>query len=257
MVMTNPSLSEACCIIKPQITAFTGGGGKTRLLWALAEERRSAGDMVVATTSTHILPPLPQQSDRLVLIEEANSWQQLREVVAPGRIITIAKGLSPEGKLIGISGQFCQTLVEMGCQVLVEADGAARKPFKAPATHEPVVPEGTRLQIAVCGLSVVGKPLQSQFCHRPERIAALTGAALGTPVTPYEIAQTLASSQGGRKGLPEEAAFLVCLNQADDAFRLTHARTIAALLQELGVRRVLATCTYKRPIVQQCWGDAL
>lgn len=256
--MVKPSLSEACGILKPQITALTGGGGKTSLLWAFAEERCSAGDMVVVTTTTHILPPLPQQSDSLLLIEEAaNLWQQLREIAAPGRIITVAKGLSPDGKLMGISGQFCQTLVEMGCQVLVEADGAARKPFKAPAAHEPVVPEGTCLQIAVCGLSVVGKPLQSQFCHRPERIAALTGAAFGTPVTPHEIAQTLASSQGGRKGLPEGAAFLVCLNQADDEFRLTQAETIAALLQELGVRRVLATCTYKRPIVQRCWGDVL
>ena len=41
--------------------------------------------------------------------------------------------------------------------VLVEADGAKRFPLKAPAAHEPVIPDETRLVIAVAGLSGVGK----------------------------------------------------------------------------------------------------
>ena len=47
--------SEALAI-RPGVTAIIGSGGKTSLLYRLADELKDGGSVLV-TTSTHILPP--------------------------------------------------------------------------------------------------------------------------------------------------------------------------------------------------------
>ena len=75
--------------------------------------------------------------------------------------------------------------------VVVEADGAGRKTFKAPLAYEPVVPASTTLLVAVVGADALGLPLQAEHVHRPERVAELSGTVLGRPVTAETIAAVL------------------------------------------------------------------
>src|SRR5262249_57619382 len=65
--------------------------------------------------------------------------------------------------------------------ILDEADGSRTRPFKAPADHEPVIPEETTLVIAVVGADVLGQPLDGEHVHRPARVSALRGGAPGAP----------------------------------------------------------------------------
>ena len=104
--------------------------------------------------------------------------------------------------------------------VLVEADGAAGRPMKAHAPHEPVIPAGANQVICVVGASGFGQPV-SQAAHRPELYARLAGIAPDAPITPAAAAAVL-----GLEGLHSR----VYVNQADTAGRLSAGRELQRLL---------------------------
>src|SRR5262249_5187556 len=111
--------------------------------------------------------------------------------------------------------------------VLVEADGSAHKPFKAPLEYEPVVPSSTTLLIAVVGVDALGQPLDAEHIHRPQRVAELSGAILGEPLTAEAIASVLVHRLGPLRDAPHGARTLVLLNKADSPERVAAAREIA------------------------------
>ena len=89
--------------------------------------------------------------------------------------------------------------------ILNEADGSRMRPFKAPADHEPVVPECTTLLVPMVGVDTLGCPLTEEYVHRPGRVAALAGVEVGVEVTPSIVASVLTHPQGGLKGMPPGA----------------------------------------------------
>lgn len=133
--------------------------------------------------------------------------------------------------------------------VLVEADGAARKPLKAPAAHEPVIPASSTTVLAVAGLDALGVPLDEAHVHRPERMAQLTGHSSGSPVTSEVIATALWHEEGCGKGRPPRAALVPVINKVDGPEQLPSARGVAAKLLERGAPRVLLTSSHRWPVV--------
>jgi len=85
--------------------------------------------------------------------------------------------LLQSGKLDGISPQLVKRLADLGKidYIIIEADGAARKPIKAPNATEPVIPPNTTLVIAIVGIDALNKELNSENAFRPEIISGLTG----------------------------------------------------------------------------------
>ena len=116
--------------------------------------------------------------------------------------------------------------------VLLEADGAKRLPLKAPAAHEPVIPGGTALVVAVAGLDGVGKPI-AKAAFRPALYAELLGTNEAHIVSPEDAARVLASDRGQKKNVGS-ARFTVLLNKADDAERIRFAKAAARALETLG-----------------------
>ena len=51
--------------------------------------------------------------------------------------------------------------------------------LKAPRDDEPVLPEGVATVLPVVSIRALGQPLEPTIAHRIERVAAVTGAALG------------------------------------------------------------------------------
>ena len=47
--------------------------------------------------------------------------------------------------------------------IINEADGAARKPIKAPNATEPVIPTSTTLIVAVVGVDALNSPLSQEI----------------------------------------------------------------------------------------------
>ena len=225
----NDSLISAFEIPKG-VTALVGGGGKTTLMLRLARELAQTGARVIVTTTTHIFPPEGIATTNPATLEEARAALARESLACFGQPAEDGKLSTPE---ISIS-----EMERVADYVLVEADGAKRLPLKATAEHEPVIPNETRLVIAVAGLDGAGKAMH-ETVFRPARYAALCGKLEEDLVTPREIALVLAHAEGQRKSVPPGARFAVLLNKADDEARRKIALEIASVLGQYSIERVV------------------
>ena len=203
----------------PRMTALVGAGGKTTLMYALARRMADAGRRVVCTTTTKIFPP--ENGLPVVLLEgEADPVAAVHDALrAAPCVVAAGRPLPDVRKLDGVSPRMLGVLSAALPDVLflVEADGAARKPLKAPAAHEPVLPEPLDCCVAVVGLDSVGQPLDDVHVHRSALVCAAAGQEPGSPVTPA----TLACPAGCRR--------LVFANKGDGPGALGAASEAAAL----------------------------
>ena len=130
--------------------------------------------------------------------------------------------------------------------LIVEADGSAQRPIKAPGADEPVVPKETTLFIAVVGLAALNKPLNQDFAFRPEIISRLSGIPLNSPMTLEGIARLMVHPQGGLKGwLPNMRAFII-LNQADKESGPGMGYRLAERIEELAEGKISKVIIRKR-----------
>lgn len=130
---------------------------------------------MLVTTSTHI--QRPEQYPTLLTADAA----AVAAALATHGVVCVA-GETAEGKLCAPALSF-ELLAALADFVLVEADGSKRLPQKAHAPHEPVIPPNACRTVYVVGADGFGHPIR-QVCHRPERYAALCGAAEDDIVTP-------------------------------------------------------------------------
>ena len=68
--------------------------------------------------------------------------------------------------------------------------------------------------------------MDATIAHRPERIAALTGAALNAPLEPEHLARLFAAPEGAFKGV-EGARAVPVINMVDDDALVTAAIDVA------------------------------
>lgn len=198
--------------VEKGVTALIGGGGKTTLMYTLAEELRRRGTVIV-TTSTHI--QRPEQYPVLTAADDA----AVAAALAAHSAVCVA-GETAEGKLCAPALSF-EVLAALADFVLVEADGSRRLPLKAHAPHEPVIPPNARRTVYVVGADGFGHPIR-QVCHRPERYAALCGAAEDDIVTPAREAAVL-HAEGYDNGW-------VYINKVETLKDWRNAEALAALL---------------------------
>jgi probable selenium-dependent hydroxylase accessory protein YqeC len=216
------------------VISLVGAGGKTTLMFRIARELAAAGETVLTTTTTRIYRPEPVQSAQVVVATEpAAAIAQLAHRLRRSRHVTAAAGWIPEaGKLAGYPPESIAALRAAGLfrWILVEADGAARRPLKAPAAHEPVIPACSDWVIAVAGMEAVSRPLDPRWVFRPERFGSLAGISAGDPVTPEAVAAVLLHPEGILKGCPPAAGRCVFLNEADLPGTAGAARAVCAAL---------------------------
>jgi probable selenium-dependent hydroxylase accessory protein YqeC len=227
-------LRRALQLERPGMVAIVGAGGKTSLMFRLAAELSAAGESVLTTTTTRIFMPGEDES-RCVAVGGSvdRILEAARALPAGNRHLTAAAGTLEGGsKLKGFAPDAVEAIAASGRfdWILVEADGAAGRPLKAPAAHEPVIPASAKVVVAVAGLRAMAKPLTGEWVFRPERFAALSGAAPGGVVDAADVAAVLAHPDGGLKGAPAHAKVIVFLNQADDPADFRNARRIAERL---------------------------
>lgn len=134
---------------------------------------------------------------------------------------------------------------------LVKADGARMRELKAPGDHEPQIPVAADVVLPIASVHAVGEPLTADTVHRPERVAGLTGRAVGERIRPEDVAATLADPDGGLKGVPADATAVPVLNKVDDEGLERRAREVAAEIHDrVDVPYVALTrMTADRPLV--------
>ena len=199
--------------IEKGVTAIIGSGGKTTLLRTLSGELPGR---VLLCTSTHF----QGYADLPTVLDPTEA--DLRKALAAHPIVCAA-GRSPTGKLVDCGLPY-ETLADLADFVLVEADGSRRRPLKAHARHEPVIPPCTRQVICVVGLSGLHRPV-SEVVHRPELFCPLVGCTPEDEATPEQVARAL---------VQEHLADTYFLNQAESGSALQDAKTIASHLKPQG-----------------------
>jgi molybdenum cofactor cytidylyltransferase len=246
-------LTDALELGPREIVALVGGGGKTTAMYRLCVEAAAHGRSAVASGTARFTEPFGGATVPLLVDEdESKLAESVSAALATEPWVIAAAGRGSKERLQPLSYESVDRLARNPAIGLIalEADGSAMRPFKAPAEHEPALPDSATFVVAVVGADIFGRPLTQEAVHRPERVAALTGASLGDIVTPHMVAAVLAHPQGGRKGIPAAARFAVLINKVGER-RLRDARTAASLLRERGVQVVvLAQVREERPVVE-------
>ncbi len=201
---------------QPPCLAFVGAGGKTTAMFMLARDLIEGGtESVFVSTSTHLGVEQAKLADRHLCIDK---FVDLLSSAPKG--VTLFTGYEvADARLAGLDEEVLSLLsVRAGSEnvpLLVEADGSRMRPLKAPAMHEPDIPGFVDAVIVVAGLTGQGKPLSSEWVHRPERFAELAGLRDGEVITIQALAKVLIHPLGGLKGIPAEARRILLLNQAE------------------------------------------
>jgi len=227
------TLIDALDIHPKEVVSLVGAGGKTTLMFALAHELATRGAFVVTSTTTKIFPPASSVGTSVFLSEDEAELVDFTVKSATGkRPITIASELLPDsGKLQGISPSLVSKLIELGpvdC-VIVEADGASKRPLKAPnPKYEPVIPPCTTLVIPIVGIDAFGCKLSEKSVFRSEIVSKLTGLPLGEIVTADTIARLILHPSGITRGSPAHARIIPFVNKVDLALDLSAARNLAS-----------------------------
>lgn len=213
------NLKTALGVRSGEVIAIIGAGGKTTLMFSLAQELLTSSALVITTTTTKIYPP---SSDETCLVgfiqEESNLKNLLAQCQNLPHITLVSQYLKEKRKLAGISPKVVDQLKQFSevKNVLVEADGAARRPFKAPRLpYEPVVPSCVDKVIVMMGAEVIGKPLTSEYVFRWEIASQLSGLAWGKPLTIEAIQKILLHPQGPLATSPSQAEIVLWINKLD------------------------------------------
>ncbi|MDP2170244.1 MAG: selenium cofactor biosynthesis protein YqeC [Rhodocyclaceae bacterium] len=219
------------------ILSLVGAGGKTSLMFHLARLLCGTGQTVLTTTTTKIYVPTPTQSETVlvandpqaILLQAAALTDKLSHVTAGAAVMD-----AEEGKLKGFAPEAIDKFAESGLfdWILVEADGAARHPLKAPAAHEPVIPVSSNIVIAVAGLDALARPLSEVGVFRAELAAARMGLKVGESITESALCRLISHPLGLFKGAPDRALRVLFLNKADTQERREAAARIAAELEQ-------------------------
>lgn len=244
---------------KSTVVSFVGAGGKTSAMFRLADELAAAGRRVVTTTTTRIFNTQMALAPAVVTVEAVWTDDHARALQTHldehGHCLVVGTdggGQKRNGAPVAIVDE----LLAYADHVLVEADGSRMRPFKAPAEHEPVVPEVTTHLVPVVGVDVLGQRLDSEHVHRPELVAKLAGVSLGSVVTSDIVATVLAHPAGGAKGQPEGARLIPVINKVDaprDA-GLEQARAVASLLLDApSVDAVCIGAVQQEPPIREVW----
>jgi len=235
------ALSRAVGINKSDVVSLVGGGGKTTTMYFIANELASQGRSVIITTTTHIIPP--DFSYNMVLTQDIH---KVEKALKTDKLIVLADSFEKD-KLKGIDPAWVKELKKVADNIIIEADGARNKPFKAPGEHEPVIPSVSDVVLSLTGMDAVYKPLSPEWSHRTDRISELTDIKSGETVTPEIIANTILHPAGGMKGVPENASFIPILNKADTSKEMDIARDISKHLFKGGIKKAIITSHRKNP----------
>ena len=225
------------------VTCFVGAGGKKTTMYHLAERVARA-----IVTNTVRIPLFDPSVEEVVLAEDPATVP--REVEA--RPLGIVRAQEGDDRYQGYEPEMIDRLAASTADpILVKADGARMRRFKAPGQGEPQLPTSTTTVVPIASVHVVGEPLDDRLVHRVDRVAELTGLSPGDTITTDDVATVLASTQGGMKAVPANARVVPLLNMVDTSALAETAEAIAtAIHAKTTVERVvLAEMRASSPLV--------
>ncbi len=209
-----PSLRMALGLSDAPRIAFVGSGGKSTALFQLAREYPPP---VILTATSHLEIFQARRADHHFCYNDSLDWDLRFPLDISG--VTLFSGPQSNRSVAGLETvtlhQVLSLADEYNAPLLIEADGSRRHPVKAPAEHEPPIPDFVDTVVVTVGLSALGQPCTTDWVHRPEIYAGLSGIQLGDEITLDVMKRVLCHPSGGLKNIPSHARRVALLNQAD------------------------------------------
>ncbi|RLM88789.1 selenium cofactor biosynthesis protein YqeC [Haloarcula sp. Atlit-7R] len=223
-------------------TCFVGAGGKKTTMATLAARLEQA--VVTATVRIPIFDGwvadvVVTESPRSA-IDGATAWP-----------LGVVPAQERPDRYRGYDPETVADLADIASPILVKADGARMREFKAPSDREPQLPATASTVVPIASAHVVGEPLMDDIVHRVDEVATITGRAPGDEIRPRDVAAVLASGRGGLKDVPADATAIPLLNMVDDERLETNARAVAEAIHDRAdvPRVVLAEMRDDDPLV--------
>lgn len=216
--------------IRPgEVVSLIGAGGKTSLMFRLAEEGRARGMRVLVTTSTRIFLPRPEQYDAIDLSGKLFGDHAL---TAPGIYVGGVSDTLSE-KMHGVRDDLLAWQRKKFDLVVIEADGAAGRPLKGWNSTEPVIPDIATKTIGIVDIQTIGRRVDDALVHRLEIFSELTGAGVGETISIGHLLRLIFHKDGlfSRAGGEE----LLFLNKVESARDRRHADILRSQLENLKI----------------------
>lgn len=204
-------LHKAFGIVRGDVVALVGAGGKTSTLIALGHELVDEGWRVLATST------VGTTAEQLALMPHALSCkigaEGLTHALEAHRFVFACGGRINDFFVGTTEDWFGWALDSVDADVLlVEADTANGLPLKAPRSYEPLIPPETSLVVPIASLAALGQPLDEEHVYNAEALTEHFGFYPGNPVMAPWIAQTLRDEELGLRDVPERARVVGLLN---------------------------------------------
>ena len=194
--------------------AFVGSGGKSTALFHLAREYQTP---VIVTATSRLELFQARQADQHFCCDDSWDWERILPLNISG--VTLFSGPKSDRSVAGLEVDSLHRVLsladEKNIPLLIEADGSRRHPVKAPAEHEPPIPNFVDTVVVVAGLSALGKPCTAEWVHRPQIYSKLSGLRVAERISLDAMARVLCHPLGGLKNIPTHARRVALLNQAD------------------------------------------
>ena len=221
---------------KKEMICLVGAGGKTSVMFRLAQELSSKGKKVLVTTTTAIFYPEKHLYDNILISEDESLNLFDRE--NSGYVTVFGKSLSPEGKILGANPRFLDTVFkeELFDFILIEGDGSKKRPIKAPAEYEPVIPSCTAKVLGIIGLDSVGKKVCGENVHRLEHFCDILGCREGDVIDTEIVSKLITHESGLFKAAPAIAERYLILNKAEIENAEASAYDIVQKLSDKGCK---------------------
>lgn len=197
-------LYEILGIKKGNMTSIVGAGGKTTLMFLLANELKDKGKVLV-TTTTKIYNPREEVNDIAIGKEGYKFLQSIND----NGIYAYGKYINDENKLIGEDIEILNGLTDSFDYILVEADGSKRKDLKAWNKNEPVVSSLTSSTIGVLSLKTIDMEINNENIHRLKEFTSLTNSKEGEKVNLDILIEVIFNKNGlFKEAIGEKILFL-------------------------------------------------
>lgn len=207
--------------------AFVGADGKKTAMGQLTVEGTGRGYDVGYTMTTAMPPP----ADLPLTLTGSGEWRTDLDAHEPPVALARESVTDPSGvdrKVRGFEADIVEQLSEAGLfdWLLVKADGARKREFKAPGNGEPVVPRTASHIVPAASVAAVGEALTTDVLHRLKRVADITSLGVGDTITSEAVGTVLTHPEGGLRNAPAEASVIPLINKADTESQQCTARDV-------------------------------
>jgi probable selenium-dependent hydroxylase accessory protein YqeC len=204
------------------VVCLVGAGGKKTTMYALA--RMHSGRVLLSST-THMYAYRTDLVDRVEMLSDRDA--PLPEL-SSGRVVALATQTDTAHRVGGVPAGRLEEIYRQGhfevC--LIKADGARARWIKTPGPNEPLIPSFATTVIPVVSVQVLGRRLDNDIAHQPQRVANFLNMNIGDRFEEHHLIELLTNPAGSLKGVGE-ALVIPLINMVDSDELCERARTIA------------------------------